>query len=191
MAGRQYWSAPVPPLGTASGAAVTGGTSLADGSPQPPIIIPGDFLDLGTEIRIRAHGEYTSTSATPTFTFGFYWGTPGVAIGSALALAVTPAMALSASGSSWPWMAEWDGECRLMSTGAGGNTGQINGQGKFHLGSSLTAFAVPQAMPVTKALRTVSLDTSINKAIMAGVTLSSTTGTPSVTVDDLIVELLG
>jgi hypothetical protein len=88
-------------------------------------------------------------------------------------------------------MLEWDGEFRAMSTTGGGNTGSLNGMGKAHRGSSLTAFAVPEAFPVTKALRTVSLDTSINKQLMLGITLSSVTGSPSITVDDLIVELLG
>ena len=184
------WSAPVGPLGNASGTAATT-AALVDTSPPPPIVIPAGMVSVGTEIRIRAHGEYTCSSATPTMTFGFYWGTPGVAIGSGVAIATGVTAVLSASAAAWPWMAEWDGEFRSLSTGAGGNTGSVNGQGKFHLGSSLTAFGTPIAFPSTKALRTVSLDTSINKAVMIGITLSSVTGSPSVTCDDLIVELLG
>jgi hypothetical protein len=149
------------------------------------------LIGLGTEMRIRAHGEMTSTSATPTLKFGFYWGTVGAAISGAVIIAESPATAMSASAASWPWMVEWDGEFRAMSNTGGLNTGSLNGMGKVHRGSSLTAFAVPEAMPVTKALRTVALDTSVNKQLMMGITLSATTGSPSITVDDLIVELLG
>lgn len=186
------WSAPVGPLNSASGPAVTA-AALTDASPAPPIILPAGLINVGTEMRVRAHGEITSASAIPTVVFSIVWQTPGTAIGSAPAvtIAATGALAISASAASWPWMLEWDGEFRALTTGAGGNTGSVNGMGKFHMGSALTAFAVPAAFPVTKALRTVSLDTSINKAILLGVTLSVTTGSPSITCDDLIVELLG
>lgn len=184
------WSAPIGPLNAASGSAVTA-AALTDASPAPPIILPAGMISVGTEIRVRAHGEYTSSSATPTVVFGLYWGTPGAAISGAVVIAATAALAIASNAAAWPWMLEWDGEFRALTTNAGGNTGSINGQGKFHQGSSLTAFTAPGALPITKALRTVSLDTSVNKAIMLGVTLSSTTGAPSVTCDDLIVELLG
>lgn len=184
------WSAPVGPLGIASGPAVTA-AALTDGSPPPPAVIEAGMLSPGTEMRVRAHGEYTCSSATPTLTLGVYWGTPGAAISGAVVIASGITAVLSASAASWPWMLEWDGEFRGLSTGAGGNTGSINGMGKIHLGSSLTAFAVPIAFPATKALRTVALDTSVNKTVMLGITLSSVTGSPSVTCDDLIAELLG
>jgi hypothetical protein len=184
------WSAPVGPLNSTSGTAVTA-AALTDGSPSPPIIVQNGLLNVGTEMRIRAHGELTSTSATPTVVFSLIWNTPSTAIGSGVVIAATGALAISASQTAWPWMLEWDGEIRALSTSAGGNTGSVNGMGKFHMGTSLTAYGSPFAFPTTKALRTVSIDTSINKAVQLGITLSVTTGTPSVTVDDLIVELLG
>jgi hypothetical protein len=191
------WSAPVGPLNSVSGTAVT--TAVAapgvDGAPTPQIIIQNGLLNVGTEIRIRAHGELTSTSATPTVIFSLVWNTPGTAIASGVVIAATAAQVINVAATGWPWMLEWDGEIRALSTSAGGNTGSVNGMGKFHsafgASGSLTAFAAPSAFPTTKALRTVSIDTSINKAVQLGVTLSVTTGTPSVTVDDLIVELLG
>jgi len=181
---RQYWSGPVPPMNSASGPAVTA-AALTDASPAPPVIVPGSMLELGTELRIRAHGEFTLASGSPTCVFGLYWGgIAGVVIAASFAVTLPV-------GTGWPWMLEWDGECRGQSTVAGGNTGSVNGQGKLHMSTSLTAFAAPTALPLTKALRTVAIDTSLNKVLSLGVTLSTVTGTPSVTCDDLVVELLG
>jgi hypothetical protein len=186
------WSAPVGPLNSTSGTAVTGGTSLTDSSPTPPIIVPAGIVSVGTEIRLRAHGEYTTTSVTPTLTFTIVWNNPGTAIASGVVVAASAAITLtSASATGWPWMLEWDGEFRALSTVAGGSTGSVNGQGKIHVGTALTTFGSPFAFPATKALRTVSIDTSISKAVQLGITWSSATGTPSGTCDDLIVELLG
>jgi len=178
------WSAPVGPLNNASGPAVTA-AALTDASPAPPIIIPAGLLNVGTELRIRAHGEFTVASGTPACIFGLYWG--GIA---GVVLTATASLTLPV-GTGFPWMLEWDGEVRGLSTSAGGNTGSVNGQGKFHLGATLSTYGTVAAHPITKALRTIALDTSVNKIVALGVTLSTVTGTPSVTCDDLIVELLG
>lgn len=188
--GSNNWSGPIGNLNSASGGAVTA-TSVTDGTPDPSIILPAGLISVGTEMRVRAHGEYTSTSSVPTLTIGVYWAAPGTAIGSAVVIAAASAVALNASATAWPWMLEWDGEFRALTTKAGGATGSVNGMGKLHMPSSLTAFTAPTAFPNTKALRTVSLDTSVNNKIMLGITLSATTGSPSFVVDDMVVELLG
>src|SRR6185437_27157 len=127
------WSAPVGPLNNASGPAVTA-AALTDASPAPPIIIPAGLLNVGTELRIRAHGEFTVASGTPACIFGLYWG--GIA---GVVLTATASLTLPV-GTGFPWMLEWDGEVRGLSTSAGGNTGSVNGQGKFHLGATLSTY---------------------------------------------------
>ena len=48
-----------------------------------------------------------------------------------------------------------------------------------------------QFLPITAALRTVSLDTSQMMKLSLGITLSATTGTPSMVCQHLNAELIG
>jgi hypothetical protein len=182
MGARTYWVAPVPPLNYADGSAFTG-LSLLDVSPgalltprQVPALVP----ELGTTMRIKAHGQYTSTSATPTLTLGVYWG--GVA-GVALASAAT--LAASASGTAWPWLLEYEGEFRAL-----GSSGSIQGIGVLYWPTSLTAWA-EQPIPQTAAARLVTVNTGAAQPVTIGAVWSSATGSPSLTCNHLSVELLG
>ena len=185
----QVWRFPLFPLqSSASGTAVTAAALTASGVnplPQlPPVTVQGSRLSL------KATGEITSTSSTPTVTFGFYIGSVGQAIGSKAAIAVTTTLAISASATAWPFIMEYDGTLRTESSSAG----VIHGQGiTFWWGNvGLTGTGTPNPMPITQALRTVStLNLSQVNEIDVGVTLSSTTGSPSVTVTDLWAELSG
>lgn len=185
----QVWRFPLFPLQqAASGTAVTAASLTASGVvdlPQlPPIAVAGSRLCL------KATGEITSTSATPTCTLGFYIGSVGQAIGSKTVIAVSGALAISASAVAWPFIMEYDGTLRTLSSSAG----VIHGQGiTFWWGNvGLTGTGTPNPMPTTAAARTVStLNTSQVNEIDVGVTLSSTTGTPSVTITDLWAELSG
>jgi len=145
-------------------------------------------------LRITANGEYTSTSATPTLVLGFYVSAPGTAIGSATALCTTTTMAISASATAWPFMMKYEGTIRALSTGSSAN-GTIHGQGWTMLAatsSGLTAAMSVFPMPITAAARTVStITTTQNNQFDVGVTLSSTTGSPSVTITDFNVEIMG
>jgi len=116
---------------------------------------------------------------------GFYWGGIG-----GVALAVTNSYTIPVV-SNMPWDLWWEGQVRVLSTVAGGSTGQVQGQGTVHFGATLTTYATPQPFPATLALRTVSIDTSLDKVLTAGCTLSTTTGTPTVTCNGLDVEVLG
>lgn len=181
------WTAPVGPLQVADGTNPGAATTIVDTSPQPPSVIAQTQLNPGTKMRIRAEGNITSTSATPTMTLGFYWG--GVA---GTAIATISGVAISASATSWPWIMEWFGNFRVLDTSAGGTTGTIIGQGRFWWPSSLTAWAsagIP--FPTTAAARTVSVNTTGNNQLALGCTFSSTTGTPTLTCNDLTVELGG
>lgn len=121
---------------------------------------------------------------------GFYIGSVGQAIGSKTVIAASAALAISASATAWPFILEYDGTLRTLSSSAG----VIHGQGIAFswVNVGLTGTGVPNPMPVTAAARTVStLNTSQVNEIDVGVTLSSTTGSPSVTVTDLWAELSG
>jgi hypothetical protein len=170
------WSAPPTPMSNVAGAAVTA-AALTAGTPQPPYVIPGGTLDYGSKLILEADLEVTSTSVTPTLTVGFYIGAVGGAIGSAVLLAATQALPIAATETAWPVTVRWKGTIRTLSATAG----VIQGSGESLNPTSLTAWT-SAPFPATAAARTVStLNTSQNNQLDVGITLSSTTGTPSVT----------
>jgi hypothetical protein len=184
MAARNYWVAPLPPLNYADGSPFTG-LSLLDVSPVPPRTVGAAPAqggpEQGTGLRLRAFGEYTSTSATPTLTLGFYWG--GVA---GIALAGAAGLAVSASAVAWPWYMEYEGEFRQL-----GASGQIRGSGKLWMPTSLTAYGTATAIPATAAARLLTVSTAVPQAVTVGAVWSSATGTPSLTCYRLSVEMIG
>lgn len=185
------WSYPLQPLDVAAGTPVTAAT-LTAGTPAPAPVLPPLQL-AGTQVRIEANGEITSTSATPTCTLGFYISPQGTAIGSATAICTTAALAISASATAWPFMMKYLGTFRSVSTSSGGN-GVLHGAGyaMWWGNVGLTGAASVNPMPVTAAARTVStVNTYANLQFDVGVTLSVTTGSPSVTITDFSVEILG
>ena len=186
----QVWRYPLFPLqSSASGTAVTAAALTASGMnplPQlPPVSVQGSRLSL------RATGEFTSGSSTPTLVLAFYIGSVGQAIGSKLAICATTTLALPASATAWPFIMEYDGTLRTESSSAG----VIHGQGIVYYAANATGLSAAMTvnpMPITAALRTVStLNLSQVNEIDVGVTLSATTGTPSVTITDLWAELSG
>jgi hypothetical protein len=188
------WRFPLQPQQNAAGTAVTGGTSLTSGligSEFP--VLPAGVAVPGARLVLRAHGEVTSTSATPTVTLGFYFGTVGQAIGSETVLAASAGLAVLSTATAWPFTMIWNGTIRSLATGVSAN-GVIHGSGEvFWWGNvGLTGAASVNPMPVTAAARTVSsLNTQVNNQVDVGVTLSSATGTPSVTITDFWAELTG
>ena len=185
------WSFPLQPFDSAAGTAVTA-AALTAGTPTPPPVAPPIQL-AGTSIRITANGEITSTSATPTCTLGFYVSPEGTAIGSATAICVSAALPISASATAWPFMMKYEGTFRSLSTSSGGN-GVLHGSGYVLWWGNvgLTGTGTPNPMPITAAARTVStINTYSNLQFDVGVTLSVTTGAPSVTITDFNVELMG
>lgn len=180
------WSAPVTPLSATSGAAVTA-AALTAGTPVPAPIIPSGLLEVASVLLLEARLEMTSTSATPTLNMGFYIGAVAGAIGSATVIATTGAQAMSASAAAWPIILRYRGTIRTLS----GSAGVIHGTGELFYGTSLTAWTT-SPWPATAAARTVStLNTQQNNQLDVGITLSSVTGSPSVTVTDFVAELLG
>jgi hypothetical protein len=187
------WTAPAQsqgPLGFTAGPAQTA-AALGDSSPVPPILVP-PIYGVGSRLRVRAFGDYATASApTSNVTMGIYWATPATAIATATVLAASTATAVVNTATVlWPWMLEWEGEFRALSTVVGTATGSIYSQGRLWLPTSLTAGTM-QFLPVTAALRTVALDTSQTMKLSLGITLSATTGTPSMVCQHLNAELIG
>jgi hypothetical protein len=184
------WSYPVAPLGFADGATAST-AALVDVTPgaAPPQIPP--IWEAGMRLRVKAHGWATSGSATPTAVFGLYLAAPATAIASALVLAVTGNTPLPASVTQGPWELYYEAECRALSTPASATAGQLAGRGHLLPVSSLTAFGTPQAIPGTYAGRLLSFDSTKQQNLLLGVTLSATTGSPSIACEHLSAELIG
>jgi len=180
------WSYPPGPLSPVAGTAVTA-AALTAGTPVPPPVIPGGTLIPGAKLLIEADLEMTSTSATPTLTLGFYIGSVGGAIGSATVIVVSGANALSASAAAWPISLRYKGTIRTLSPSAG----VIQGTAEQLYGTSLTAWT-STPLPQTAAARTVStLNTQQNNQLDVGITLSATTGSPSITCTGFYAEVRG
>ncbi len=189
------WSAPVAPLNAASISPALA-AALTDVSPAEVVILPGQ-LNLGTRIRLYAHGEFTTTSATPTVKTGFYMNQVGTAIGTTEAiLAETTTQAVGAASTAWPWAMWWNGRIVALTGPAdAANSATVYGQGEALWPTSLTAWA-HSPVPLTAALRTVAqtatgLSTLTAQKIMIGTTWSTTTGVTSFTCNEFTCELLG
>ena len=195
MGNRTYWSGPVPPLGAVSNSPAIA-ASLVDISPQQTVL-QGGQLEIGTRIRLTAPGNYSATSATPTLILGFYMNQLGVAIGTTQAtLAASPATSVNASAVLWPWIMNYYGQVRQITSPAAGTNSQVVGQGMLWLPASLTSFSAAITIPATAAARTVAqtatgLLTNVQSYIAVGSTWSTVTGVTSLTCDELTLELLG
>jgi hypothetical protein len=176
---RTYYQAPIPPLHILDGAAFNTFTTFQSVTPAPGIILPANILEPGSEIRLEAAGEYSNTG-TPTLGFGFFYGTA-----ASVALAVGTGIATGSSVASCPWYAEWTG--RVRSVGA---TGSIHGMGAWKLATSLTTFSAEQAMPVTLALRTVTINTTAATEVGIGAVWGTSSASNSVKTNRLSCTLI-
>lgn len=175
---RQYWVSPIPPIHIADGAAYASSVTLTDVSPAPAIKLPANLLEPGTEIEMYAEGQFSNT-ATPTLLLGFYYG--GVA---GTALAASSAITTATGVTAVPWQIRYRGTVRAI-----GTAGSIQGQGMLYLGTSLTAVTV-RPIPETLALRTVAIDTSIEKAITVGAQWGTSSASNTLTCTNITVQLI-
>lgn len=167
---RAYYLAPIPPLHSASGAAFATFTTFQDISPKPDVKLPANFAEVGTQLRIEAQGQFSNTG-TPTLSIGFYWGT------AAVVLAQSNAITTTTGATAWPWEVKWEGRVRAI-----GTSGSIQGAGTINLGTSLTALT-SQFIPTTLALRTVTVDTSIEKVVGVGAAWGTSSASNTITTD--------
>src|SRR6516164_11836956 len=102
------WSAPVPALNNNSLVTSSFPTAtLTDISPAQVIINPPQ-LNVGTRVRLTAHGSYIATTTASTLTFGFYMTAASTAtvanplVATSAVLGVGPAnTAVAISGIPW------------------------------------------------------------------------------------------
>jgi hypothetical protein len=168
---------PLTPLHIADGAAFNTFTTFQDVSPVPQIVLPQQMMDAGLELYLYANGEF-STTGTPTLSIGFWFnGAAGAAPTSILAQTV--ATTTGSAAAAWPWEAWWRGRLRAI-----GSSATFKGAGGIYLGTSLTAYStIP--MPTTQAARSVTVDTTANRAVGAGAAWGTSSASNSITVYNL------
>jgi hypothetical protein len=156
-------------------------------SPLPIPQIPAGKLRAGSIVKIEAEGEY-STTATPTLVWGLFLGThdgtstaaPAISTDIALSSVITTPSGAAA----FDWRLEWRG--RVTKTGS---SGTIVGNGTLEQGITLTTRS-SFPVPITQALRTVAINTTIANAIGVSATYSASSASNSITVYDLSVLVL-
>lgn len=165
------------PNHVAAGAFFNTFTAFADISPEKPTLGGGVLNRTGSRIQVRAKGEFSCATGV-TLSLGVFLGTAATAWASAaFTTGTTPTL--------WPWELEWEG---VVVTA--GSAGQILGQGKAFIGSSLTAFNLPQAFPATAAARTVS-SINLRNALDVGVGAAWGASAAGNTIKTNILDVLG
>ena len=167
--------------------------STASGiNPLPQI--PATLLTEGSPaVGPREPGSVWCTTTGSTAVVALYGGAVGSAIGSKTLIAASGTLSFATGAASWPAFFTYDGTFRGLSSTAG----QIHGSGTYksgHIaaGGGLAVALIEYPLPITLALRTVStLNTSQNIELDIGITMSATTGTPSLLVTDLWADLSG
>lgn len=163
---------PVPPFAPDKSTAFASFTTKQDCSPRPIPVIPANRLRVGSMIKIEAEGEY-STTGTPTLAWGLYLGTHDGTTGTAPTIstdiALSSAITTPSAAAAFHWRMEWRGKVTKT-----GSSGSMIGTGDLEQGITLTTEST-FPIPITAALRTVAINTTIDNAI--GV--SATYGTSS------------
>ena len=165
---------PLTPLHIADGAAFPNFTTFQDISPAPQLVLPQQVMDAGLELLLYANGEF-STTGTPTLSIGFWFnGAAGAAPTSILAQSA--AITTGTGAAAWPFEVQWRGRLRSI-----GSSATIKGQGHLILGTSLTAVSV-NPIPTTQGLRTVTVDTTANRAVGVGAAWGTASASNTITV---------
>jgi hypothetical protein len=178
---RGYILTPNKPFHTAAGAAFGTFTTRQDVSPFPLPVVQGNDLEIGQKIVVEAEGEF-STTGTPTLSIGTYIGTVAGVITTVLA--EYTAAATGSAAAAWPWSLSWRG----IVLGPLGATCSVLGQGAVILGSSLVAVTT-LPIPSTQALRTITWDTTIARAIGICATWGTSSASNTIKTNNLSVYL--
>jgi hypothetical protein len=173
---RTYYVGPLPPLHITDGAAFNTFTTFQSIAPTPAVVLPANILEPGSELRLEYDGEFSNTG-TPTLGLGFLYGATALAVGTAITTTTAAA--------SWPIHAEWCGRVRSV-----GTAGSINGQGWWTIGTSLATLSAAQSMPVTLALRTVTIDTTAATAVAPGAVWGTSSVSNTIKVNRFSVSLV-
>lgn len=167
----------------AAGAAFASFTALQDISPTPLPVVYGYQLRVGQKLELEAEGEFSNT-ATPTLSLAFLYGATAGAAGTPAILAQSGAITTTTGATAWPWHLKARGIVTAV-----GATGTIVMQGILDLGTSLTAMA-SSAVPVTQALRTVTIDTTVNKLLGVGAAWGASSASNTIKVNNFSALLL-
>lgn len=176
-----YLTSPLGPFPTAVGAAIGTFTARRDVSPSPLPVMAAGQPRLGAQLRISAEGEF-STTGTPTLALGFYIGTVAAAITTVIA--ESGVITTGTGAASWPWRLDYLGVFTAL-----GTAGTLVGSGSLFLGTSLTAFAI-SPIPITLALRTITWDSTISRAIGVCATYGTSSASNTVKTNVLAAGLL-
>lgn len=142
-------------------------TAVSPGGAANPLWYPGNTLKAGAIVELEAWGTVSTSGTTPTMLLGFYWGgTAGTVVAASTAVTLTNQAAVA-----WPWRMWYKGRVTQC-----GTSGSITGIGAWENPTSLTAFT-PRRIPETTAAMTVTIDTTINKAVVVGATWGTSAGT--------------
>src|SRR5262245_45287299 len=179
-----HYTTPLSPFAPAIGANFSTFTTRQDISALPCPILPANACSLGTAIKIEAEGCWSATG-TPTLILGFYAGAPGASGAGTLTsiLAESGTQTLSAT-TDIPWRMEYRGKVVTC-----GTSGSIVGMGDLEIGTSLTAITTV-SIPITLALRTVTLNTTVANAIGVCATFGTSNASNNVRVYQLTASLL-
>lgn len=169
------------PFATAASASFASFTTKQDISPQPLPVLNAYQARLGSKIWLKANGEF-STTGTPNITLGFYIGTVAASITTDIAL--SSVITTGSGAAAWPWDLEWSGTFTAL-----GTTGTIVGSGALQLGTALTTISTTP-IPITQALRTVTWDTTIARAIGISATYSASSASNTIKTNSFAAMLL-
>ncbi len=176
-----YLAEPIGPFPAAVGASFGTFTTRQDVSPQPLPVVPAYKLRLGSKLLIECEGEF-STTGTPNITLGFYIGTAAAAITTVIA--ESSAITTGSNAAAWPFRMRWRGLCTAL-----GTAGTVSGNGTLEYGTSLTAITLVP-IPITQALRTITWDTTIPRAVGVCGTWSASSGSNTILVRNHSVLIL-
>ena len=96
----QSWEQLINPVAVADGTAYNTSTSLTDVNPTPNTVIPANYLQPGSMLRVTARAKFSNTS-TPTLLLGIYYG--GVAGTKLCAIGATTT---TTGATNWPIQVE-------------------------------------------------------------------------------------
>lgn len=163
-----YYATALPPFAPALGVASAASAARQEITPLPAPILPANAVRPGSILKIEAEGEWSAT-ATPTLILGLFAGIPTTVGGGTVTtiFGETAAQTLSAQ-TSWPWRMEYRGKVTTI-----GTTGSITGTGDLEIAlTAINAYSVTAALPITLALRTVAINTTVANAIGVAATFS-------------------
>lgn len=173
----QSWEQLINPVAVADGTAYNTSTSLTDVNPTPNTVIPANYLQPGSMLRVTARAKFSNTS-TPTLLLGIYYG--GVAGTKLCAIGATTT---TTGATNWPIQVE-----ALINVRTIGSSGTCYATGFVNLGTSLTA--VTRIPMDASAVATATIDTTAAKALTLGAQWGTSSGSNTLTVVQWAVESL-